>query len=185
MALNPPAVTESLRDLIRKLRLPRAWNILLFGFDNEIPEEAKPFGAHGDPLATEAAAVDRAPKRRGPKQGPVRISYEEIGTLLEEWRGRYKDFPAELTLDLLAEETGISRRQLLSYFRHSLEKDFRRWKLEQKIGDAQRILLRYPDMQVSDVAIRCGFNDSSNFFRQFKRITGSTPQDWRSDRQVL
>lgn len=179
MALISPAAAESVRDHIRKLRLPRAWNILLFGFDNEIPKEELQPDAE-IPYETEAAVPEKVqPKRRGPKPHAVRISYEDIGIRLDEWCGRYREFPAEVTIDRIAEETGLYKSHLLKYFQFGIEKDFRMWKLEQKIACSQRLLLDHPDMQVFDVAIRCGFNNTSNFFRQFKRLTGETPQEWR------
>lgn len=178
MGLILQADAESIRHHIRKLRLPRPLNIFLFGFDNEEPgKDRSPDGTAA--AAIMPAAVDTAPKKRGPKPGARLLSHEEIGNRLEEWTARYKEFPAETSLDSLAEQIGVSRSQVLKYFSQHLQKEFRLWKMERKIACSQQMLREHPEMQVSDIAIRCGFNDTSNFFRQFKRMTGVTPLEWR------
>ena len=180
MAMNPPACAETLRNCIRKLHLPRPLNIFLFGFDNDAWEDDDiPSVGPSVPEIPEAVP-DTPPKRRGPKPGTP-IDYDDIGLRLEEWCVSRKEFPAEISTDQLAEEIGARKSHLLKYFSHHLKKDIRLWKLEQKIACAQRILRKYPAMPVSDVAFRCGFNNASNFFRQFKRIAGCTPLDWRND----
>ena len=176
MALIQPACTEYLRGCLRRLRLPRPVNIFLFGFD-PLPEKDIP---HALSPGETTVADEREPKRRGPKPGLIRISYEEIGKKIEEWCGRYPDFPAEVSLERLSEETGLFKAHLLKYFQFHLEKDFRLWKLEKKIAYAQRILREKPDMMIADVSLRAGFNNAANFFRQFKRIVGCTPQEWRN-----
>ena len=35
------------------------------------------------------------------------------------------------------------------------------------------------DKAISDIALDCGYNNLSNFNRQFKKITGSTPNEYR------
>ena len=184
MALISPARAESVRNCIRKLGLPSHINIFLFGFDTVKPEDEPflpPSVASGESAADAPAPAATEAKRRGPKPGTVRISYEEIGKRLEEWCGKYAEFPAEVSLDRLAEETGLYRTHLLKYFQYHLGKDFRLWKLEQKISCAQHLLRERPGMLVTDIAIRTGFNNTANFFRQFKRITGVTPLEWRNE----
>jgi LacI family transcriptional regulator len=42
-------------------------------------------------------------------------------------------------------------------------------------------LLRDTDWSLADVALRCGFSDQASFTRAFKRLTGHTPGDLRSE----
>lgn len=181
MALIQPACAEYLRGCLRRLRLPRPVNIFLFGFDPR-PEEDLPH-ATCVPRRTAGVAEGKEAKRRGPKAGAVRMSYDQIGHKIEEWCGRYSDFPGEVSLERLSEETGLFKAHLLKYFQYHLKKDFRLWKLEKKIACAQRLLRDKPDMMIADISLRAGFNNSANFFRQFKRIVGCTPQEWRSVEQ--
>lgn len=176
MALIPPVSAESVRNGIRRLRLPRPLNIFLFGFDNGDRKQELP----SDDIAAFPSKVETVPKRRGPKPGTSVVDYDELGRRLEEWCSLRREFPSEISTDRLAEEIGYAKVHVLKYFGQHIRKDFRLWKLEKKIACAQRILRERPDMLVSDVAVRCGFNNTSNFFRQFRRIAGCTPQEWRN-----
>lgn len=169
-----PAFAESLRDRIRQCNLPRPLNILLFGFDPVRPEQEQlPSQEPREPARTEA------PKRRGPKPGVSRISYDEIRQRLDAWIAAQDDFQEDFSLEDLAMKTSLYKTHLLKYFRFCEKKDFRYWKMEKKIGMARRLLLDDPDRPVADIAVRCGFNNCSNFFRQFKRLNGCTPLQWR------
>ena len=57
--------------------------------------------------------------------------------------------------------------------------DFRSWRTWLRIQDAQEQLLAEPGTPASTIARRVGINDRSNFTRQFKAITGYTPDQWR------
>lgn len=174
MALFSPAFAEFLRDRIRQCNLPRPLNIFLFGFDPVRPEQEQlPAPAPKGPVKVEA------PRRRGPKPGASRISYDEIRARLDTWVAEQKDFPDEFNLDDLAMNTSLYKTHLLKYFRYCEKKDFRYWKMEKKIEKARQMLLDDPDRPVTEISVRCGFNNSSNFFRQFKRLTGCTPLQWR------
>ncbi len=57
--------------------------------------------------------------------------------------------------------------------------DFRSWRTWLRIQDAQEQLVAEPDTPASTIARRVGINDRSNFTRQFRAITGFTPDQWR------
>ena len=170
---------ESVRNRIRNLRLPRPLNIFLFGFDNTEPEVASPPAEAAD-IESQSASVP-APKRRGTKPQTAKISLEEIAERVEEWSAKHKIFPAEVSADQLAEEIDVPRNLLIQCFSIHIRMDFRRWKMEKKIACAKKMLRDRPEILATDIAVCCGFNNPSNFFRQFKRITGCTPQEWRND----
>lgn len=41
--------------------------------------------------------------------------------------------------------------------------------------------LKTTDMQVADIAYKCGFPTLSTFNRNFKKIQGSSPNEWRKN----
>ena len=41
-------------------------------------------------------------------------------------------------------------------------------------------LLQRPETRITEVAFQCGFNDSNYFSRQFRKVTGLTPRQFRS-----
>jgi len=61
--------------------------------------------------------------------------------------------------------------------------DFRTWRTGLRIEEAKRLLLIYPDEPISHIGRRVGFADRSNFGKQFRAITGETPQIWRKNQK--
>ena len=84
----------------------------------------------------------------------------------------------DTTLEQSAARMGTQSVILYRYF---LEKgqDFRTWRSQLRIKDAQQELLAFPEEPASAIARRVGFTDRSNFTRQFKAFTGLTPELWR------
>ena len=39
--------------------------------------------------------------------------------------------------------------------------------------------LMYSDISLTEIAFTCGFGDYSNFLRAFKKITGTSPKEYR------
>ena len=48
-----------------------------------------------------------------------------------------------------------------------------------RISRARELLLSKPDMKIQDVAGASGFSDASHFIAMFRKITGTTPLDFR------
>ena len=52
--------------------------------------------------------------------------------------------------------------------------------IRSRIRRAEAILLgEGKTISITDVADRCGFNDSNYFSRQFRRVVGQSPRDYR------
>ena len=49
-----------------------------------------------------------------------------------------------------------------------------------RVEYAQKLLREHPDMLLDDVADQSGFSSYTTFFRNFKSITGMTPQEWKA-----
>ena len=48
-----------------------------------------------------------------------------------------------------------------------------------RIEEAKRLLLENPEMSINIIAELSGFSDRSNFHRQFTKIVGCSPKQWR------
>jgi AraC family L-rhamnose operon transcriptional activator RhaR/AraC family L-rhamnose operon regulatory protein RhaS len=84
----------------------------------------------------------------------------------------------EVNLEELASIAHMSRRSFLRVFQSATGTSPLAWVIEQRINRACN-LLRHTDRRVTEVAFDVGFNDSNYFTRQFRKVTGLSPRDYR------
>jgi transcriptional regulator GlxA family with amidase domain len=48
--------------------------------------------------------------------------------------------------------------------------------------DAVKDRLLHSRLALEDVAVACGFGDASSLIRVFRRVTGTSPGEWRRSR---
>ena len=75
---------------------------------------------------------------------------------------------------LLAEDVGMSTRQLERLFRRYLNRSPKRYYMELRLGKA-RNLLQQTDMSVINVALACGFTSPSHFSKCYRALYKTTP----------
>ena len=90
--------------------------------------------------------------------------------------GRYREY--DKNRDEIAEELKTSKELIQVYFNEK-GTDFRKWRTQLRIEDAKQMLLSSPQLSINIIAERCGFSDRSNFHRQFQKIVGCSPKQWR------
>lgn len=108
-----------------------------------------------------------------PPSGLLRIG-NVIG-FIEENYGR------PVTLKQLAEIANLSPRQILRTFREATGRSPIEYLLQRRIAKAMD-LLRTRDMNITEVSFAVGFTDSNYFSRQFRRITGQSPRQFRQEK---
>lgn len=84
----------------------------------------------------------------------------------------------EVNLEKLASIAHMSKRSFLRVFLSATGTSPLAWVIVQRINRACR-LLRATDRRVTEIAYDVGFNDSNYFTRQFRRVTGFSPRDYR------
>ncbi|MBR3074802.1 MAG: helix-turn-helix transcriptional regulator [Bacteroidales bacterium] len=101
---------------------------------------------------------------------------EQISTLIEEkelWRRkdlRITDLASELATNktyvslLLNNVSGGSFTDIVNGYR---------------VRNSQTLMREHPEMLLDDVAAESGFSSYTSFYRNFKSITGMTPQEWK------
>ena len=84
----------------------------------------------------------------------------------------------EVDLEELARIAHMSRRSFLRVFQSATGTSPLAWVIGQRINRACN-LLRRTDRRVTEIAFDVGFNDSNYFTRQFRKVTGISPRDYR------
>lgn len=84
----------------------------------------------------------------------------------------------DLTVDDIAHYADISRPHLFALFRQHLHCSPYQYMLQQRIDQA-KILLYSSNSPIKEISFLCKFNSLDVFFRQFRRITGMTPAEYR------
>jgi len=160
---------DSLYGFIGSLNIPSSLSYFLFGYRGgnlvEYMNDCERLSLPGASQDTEEPS------------GTARATAAAI----DEWISDPDNFRHDFTLGEMADSTGISRRQIMKYFKDGGLGDFRAWKVSRKIQIAMQIMEDNPRLTISEVADAVGFKDKSNFHRQFTRITGDSPRKWRQN----
>ena len=117
-------------------------------------------------------------KKAGPAQ-ETGNEFTEIRKALAIWVERKKYREYDKTRDEIAAELGTIWELLNLYFSQEIGMDFRTWRTGLRIEDAKRMLLEDKSTSTNLIGELVGFSDRSNFHRQFSKIVGCSPRQWR------
>jgi AraC family transcriptional regulator len=84
----------------------------------------------------------------------------------------------DIGLDELAQLVGLSQSQFARAFKISTGLPPYQWCLRNRVKRAQEMLLNGND-SLPDIAMQNGFADQSHFTKTFRRVTGTTPANWK------
>lgn len=90
-----------------------------------------------------------------------------------------REYAAPLTLDALANEACVSESYLSAAFRKHCGMTLTEFIVDYRIWVARKLLLD-TDRDIKVIAADVGMNDVSYFHRCFRRVTGTTPRQFRS-----
>lgn len=88
------------------------------------------------------------------------------------------NYHREVSLSKIADIAGMHPISLSRYFKEKTGKKISVYLNELRIGFACKLLME-GTLQVSQICFETGFNNISNFNRNFKRITGMTPKQYQ------
>lgn len=102
---------------------------------------------------------------------------------LESFLGRSRLYlDADLTLDRLAQTSGINRHQLSEVLNHHAGKSFYQYINEYRVREVQLKMLYFQErslpVNILSLAYECGFKAKSSFNQYFKKISGQTPTEY-------
>ena len=88
------------------------------------------------------------------------------------------NFMDQIPLDDIAAIVYMTPQSFCRFFKISTNKTFTNFLNEYRINHATK-LLSETDQDIKSICFKSGFNNLSNFFRNFKRITNQTPNSYR------
>lgn len=130
-------------------------------------------------LARLSRATDARPLSRSDasRHGQVNVS-RRMRRVLDRLHADIVELPSQREL---AQDINMSPQTFSRFFKRQVGKPFVQYVNEWRVGLACRNLLE-TDESITDIALGSGFDNLSNFNRQFKRIVGVTPTDYRASR---
>lgn len=94
-----------------------------------------------------------------------------------------KKFMSLLTMDDIASQAGVSRRQLYVLFRDEMRRSPRDYLMEVRQRHAQQLIAE-DKLALHDIAHRCGFNTPRCLHRTFIRHFGQSPSQWAKAQRI-
>ena len=121
----------------------------------------------------------KALKKKSP--GFNDAEFKRIEKSLELWvkDKRYREY--DKSREDIAKELRTSKESLHMYFTTVKKIDFRTWRTELRIEEAKKLLLEDKTTSINIIGEMAGFSDRANFYRQFVKIVGCSPKEWREN----
>jgi two-component system, response regulator YesN len=94
----------------------------------------------------------------------------------------HQHYTEEMTLRRIGEYVHISRNYFSIIFKRHLDKNFIDYVIELRVNKAKELLAQ-TSLKIYEVAEKSGFRDVKYFSKAFKRLTGLSPVDYRSQNQ--
>jgi AraC family transcriptional regulator len=119
-----------------------------------------------------------SPPKRPPSGGLAAWQERRAKGLMESRVG------ADLSLEELARECGLSVAHFARAFRQSVGETPHRWLMRRRIETAQRLLVE-TDKRLTAIAGECGFADQAHLTNVFKGLIGVPPGAFRREKNAL
>ena len=131
-------------------------------------------------IATAAASRSHAPNDKVETVQPPEIlqdtqTLDALQALMKD-RHAYRD--VDLNLDRLARKLAIPARQISVAINRATGKNVSQYVNEYRIAEACTLLVQ-TEKPVTEIMFDVGFQTKSNFNREFRRVTDTTPLEWR------
>ena len=94
------------------------------------------------------------------------------------WSSASETVADDVSLDELARVADLSAKHFARTFKQSTGVPPHRWLISQRIGKT-RELMASGDLDISEIALACGFEDQSHFTVAFSNATGVNPGAYR------
>ena len=105
------------------------------------------------------------------------IEGKRMSAVMEYTMNNFKD---KISLEDIAEISAMTKNAFCKYFKKRTNKTYFQFLNELRVEHACKLLLSGKELVVADVAEQSGFNNMSNFNRQFKLLKKTTPSRYAS-----
>ena len=93
------------------------------------------------------------------------------------------NYKKNINTSKLCKISKMCKSSLMEYFKNATGTTPLQYQLHLRISQAA-LLLNDDKLNISEIALQCGFTDSNYFSRQFKRITGLSPSEYRKNQHL-
>ena len=123
--------------------------------------------------------VRLARKSRAEEPSHKEDEFTRFDRALKTWVEQKRYCEYDKSREDIARELNTTRESLHHYFVTRKGMDFNTWRTELRIEEAKRMLIENRDFSINIIGELSGFSDRSNFHRQFVKLVGCTPRQWR------
>ena len=107
------------------------------------------------------------------------IEFRKLERSIDKWVEEKRYCEYDKSREDIAKELNTTKDILHIYFTTRKGVDFRTWRTLLRIEEAKRMLLENKELSVNVIGEMSGFSDRANFHRQFVKVTGCSPKQWR------
>jgi AraC-like DNA-binding protein len=129
-------------------------------------------------LLTVLATVNRHFARRDGRQSAGAVRSQSLQQIEQAMLFIDSHLTVDLNLDDLARAANLSRSYFSTTFKRLNGVSPWDYLTARRIARALELISR-TDMTILEIACQCGFNNTANFNRAFRKITGKVPSDYR------
>jgi AraC-like DNA-binding protein len=100
---------------------------------------------------------------------------DRLAEVFQYVKSNYKE---EISLDEIAKIANLTPTSFCRMFKAKTKKPFVEYLNEIRVSNACKYLIE-TDLGISEIAYECGYKTASNFNKLFKKLTGTTPKEYR------
>ncbi|MCF1713719.1 AraC family transcriptional regulator [Flavihumibacter sp. RY-1] len=105
---------------------------------------------------------------------PAHLEGKETEKINQIFKYSLDHFKNKITLNDVAANANISPNSFCRYFKQHTRKTYNRFLQELRVGHASKLLIENK-LNITQICYESGFNNITNFYKAFKKITGKTP----------
>jgi two-component system response regulator YesN len=170
--MSPSFVEQTIQRVLLELSNSTAQNRVIVNLEDH--PDIDSFMAHIQEMVSSIVTLLEEAANLGSFSLPVRqmIQYGE------------RHLAKRITLTQVAEAASLNKNYASWLFSKEVGKPFSAWLMEKRMERAQE-LLREGELRIGEIAYQVGFADAAYFSKQFQRLYGLSPTDYRKEHYRL